>query len=136
MSATTLDVNLLKNEALRVIWQEVQQAIKAGRKGVIFEAGRPEIWIFYSYDKGSCSGQNQRYPNSLWQDICLAMRLIGRLAHRLQWPDLVNLSEGLGSNLTRWSIYFHAEYGDPLPALYRFLQRVDEAIEVLDRPLE
>lgn len=135
-SCTTISVPRFHNEALNVIFGEVQRMAEWGDKyiGVVFENGRDKIGVSYAWSRSAFNSQSQRYPESLWTDISLAMCLIGRIAHREGLPELIRWPEGANSNATCWQMY-PKEIGDnALSTLHIIFEEVDEVIKKLDVP--
>jgi len=125
-----------ETEAVNLIFQELQQVqIAEQYSSVQFEGTPKEIRIFYGLS-GCSMCQNQVYPTVLWVDLCLVMRLLGRIAHSEGWPKLVTCGEGMGFHSSRWSIYPTEICSTPLPILARLLERVDQTMLLLDSPLD
>lgn len=136
MDSAVTPVKAFQTEALNVIFQEVAQAAQhpEGYDGVSFDSGTQGIRILY-YHQGFWMGQPQCYPNHLWKNICLAMRLIGHMAHTQDWPQPIQLREYPGWNHLSWHIY-HSKLGaSPLPTLEVLLRRIDQVIQDLDAPI-
>jgi hypothetical protein len=136
MSSNIISSARFQSEAIGVIVTEIEQMTHKNKDfiGVSFEGGRKEIWVYYKCH-GCCMGQEQRYPIRLWEDICLAMRLVGRVGHRWGCRDLVGLSDAVHSSSSKWAI-FPGSIGDNWsPTLLTFFQRVDEVMLLLDSSL-
>ncbi len=135
MSSPTIPVeSVFVTEALTVILKETRLAREFGKEyiGVAFDwkQGWP-ISISYAWSRSAYSGQSQKYPTELWGDMCLAMRLIGRVALHAGL-NIIRLSEGVGFSSSRWLITSQEMSDDALRAI---LERVDEVMCLLDAPL-
>lgn len=123
------------NDALQMIWGEIELMLEKDKKavGIAFDDAsvRGSIWI--SYVHRSClMGQNRHESKDLWKDLCLAMRLAGRLAQDAGIKRLVNLREGAG---TTWVMYARRDTDGSLTILEQILHRADEVFELLAEPL-
>ncbi len=130
MNAASIGQETFRMEALGVIFQEAQRAKDAGYKGVNFDGRPDEIWISFASSDSSAVYQPQHYSSDHWQDICLAMHLVDRLARRVGCPGLVYLSGSI------WHMRLANLNGKLLSIIYQLLHRVDETIAVLDEHLE
>ncbi len=127
----------MKCEALNVILREVESMKKQQKEyvGIAFERGRTDISVLY--DLGSfLMGQRQLYPGTLWKDICLAMRLIGRMGRNQGCPEVVRMSEDLAFQRTLWTLCTKKLVEKSLPSLEAMLARIDEIIAALDAPFD
>lgn len=123
---------VFENDALQMIWGEIELMLEKDKKaiGIAFDdpSVRGSIWISYVH-RNCLMGQTQQESKDLWKDLCLAMRLVGRLAQSVGLRKLVDLREGAG---TTWVMYTRR---DELTVLEQILHRVDEVFELLADPL-
>lgn len=122
---------IFQNDALQTIWSEIELMLEKDKEaiGIAFDdpSVRDSIWILYVH-KTCLMGQSQQHPKSLWQDICLAMRLIGRLGRSLGQEDITRLREGHGST---WILYLCRGPDGSLTTLEQIMHRVDDVFEIL-----
>ena len=112
------------------MFNEVMRMIDANRDycGVSFEHGaRGVVSVLYE-SRVWGTGQSQEYSNEEWVELCLVARLMGAKAYRHGFEGLIRVSEGMGFNSTRLTVYPGAIRGDSLGIFNILLVRVDQVI--------
>ncbi len=137
MNSSISMCGIFQNDALQMIWGEIKLMLEKDTEavGIAFDdpfSIRQSVWVSYVHS-GHTMGQHQQHPKSLWPDMCLAMRLIGRLGFGQGWEHMVRLREGHGST---WMLYLCRDQDGSLTTLEQIFHRVDDVFTLLRDPLD
>ena len=130
MGVPEIKPDMLRLQGPRIVFEEVTRMIAANREysGVSFECGgRGIVSICYTH-LGAGMGQPQEYDRAAWEEICLAMRLLGIKGNRHGFAKFVGLSEAVGFDSTRWTVCPGALGEDFLRTFGMLLYRVDQVM--------